>query len=644
VSAAAIPLRPVTRRSVQEQARSLPKELPLEALAEARDEPRFVVLLLAALQAGRDVDASILATGAALLRDPLYLGAALGRLSGDVAKGAVAALEDGRVVDPWLGASLCFFAAVWCQREQQAPPKALARWTRLFARRADGDDATAACASVARLLGDDDLTTLMAGVSGAEWDEVITDTSEWLLRAFVGDPADAVPENAPAVARTGPKIGRNDPCPCGSGKKYKRCCLGKPLAGPPVVRTVDDLMALSLPELLGLDLPTLAPELAEWVLEELLYLGEGEALLARLDAASEATALDLRERLVTYRLSLADVAGARAAAGGLGKGAWSLVEVGTATPAKAVKALEKAARGAVDEDGVDRLIDVVYAGLFSPFPALGILVARGAIADERVEQEAAWQLIATLHERRDQHGLGPWDASATWREGQAPGRVAVDKKALEGVRQELSTHEAARREAERAFTRAEKERARLESEATRAKQEAARAVTGGADAQELAVLRAELQALKGMHKSVHEERNALRREVAQWRAQADEEAVEEEEAVEPLDVDADEGGDGTTAPSGIRVPELPEGFLDHVNRLPPATGRTAMARLGELCSGRPTGWRETKPLQGFENVWRVKVGRSYRMLFRVHDGRLEVLDLVHRQDLEKKLNQLVALR
>jgi uncharacterized protein len=24
------------------------------------------------------------------------------------------------------------------------------------------------------------------------------------------------------------QAGRNDPCPCGSGKKYKRCCLGKP--------------------------------------------------------------------------------------------------------------------------------------------------------------------------------------------------------------------------------------------------------------------------------------------------------------------------------------------------------------------------------------------------------------------------------
>ncbi len=25
-------------------------------------------------------------------------------------------------------------------------------------------------------------------------------------------------------------VGRNDPCPCGSGKKHKQCCLGKPAA------------------------------------------------------------------------------------------------------------------------------------------------------------------------------------------------------------------------------------------------------------------------------------------------------------------------------------------------------------------------------------------------------------------------------
>jgi uncharacterized protein YecA (UPF0149 family) len=26
--------------------------------------------------------------------------------------------------------------------------------------------------------------------------------------------------------RTSPKIGRNDPCSCGSGKKFKKCCGG----------------------------------------------------------------------------------------------------------------------------------------------------------------------------------------------------------------------------------------------------------------------------------------------------------------------------------------------------------------------------------------------------------------------------------
>lgn len=29
------------------------------------------------------------------------------------------------------------------------------------------------------------------------------------------------------------KVSRNDPCPCGSGIKYKKCHLGKPLPGEP---------------------------------------------------------------------------------------------------------------------------------------------------------------------------------------------------------------------------------------------------------------------------------------------------------------------------------------------------------------------------------------------------------------------------
>ncbi len=33
-------------------------------------------------------------------------------------------------------------------------------------------------------------------------------------------------QRAPEPVRAGPKVGRNDPCPCGSGRKYKKCCGG----------------------------------------------------------------------------------------------------------------------------------------------------------------------------------------------------------------------------------------------------------------------------------------------------------------------------------------------------------------------------------------------------------------------------------
>jgi len=39
------------------------------------------------------------------------------------------------------------------------------------------------------------------------------------LRSENSEPADPKP-----LRREAPKVGRNDPCPCGSGKKYKKCC------------------------------------------------------------------------------------------------------------------------------------------------------------------------------------------------------------------------------------------------------------------------------------------------------------------------------------------------------------------------------------------------------------------------------------
>lgn len=38
----------------------------------------------------------------------------------------------------------------------------------------------------------------------------------------------AVRQGPAPIRSAAPKVGRNAPCPCGSGKKYKQCCLGKP--------------------------------------------------------------------------------------------------------------------------------------------------------------------------------------------------------------------------------------------------------------------------------------------------------------------------------------------------------------------------------------------------------------------------------
>ena len=45
----------------------------------------------------------------------------------------------------------------------------------------------------------------------------------WWAGFAEDQPVKPGPAPAGAPARNGAKIGRNDPCPCGSGKKYKKC-------------------------------------------------------------------------------------------------------------------------------------------------------------------------------------------------------------------------------------------------------------------------------------------------------------------------------------------------------------------------------------------------------------------------------------
>ncbi len=62
--------------------------------------------------------------------------------------------------------------------------------------------------------------------------------------------------------------------------------------------------------------------------------------------------------------------------------------------------------------------------------------------------------------------------------------------------------------------------------------------------------------------------------------------------------------------------------------------------VSRIAAGDHAALRGTRRLAVDRTVWRQRVGRDYRVLFRMTDEELEVLDVVNRQDLERTVRQL----
>jgi hypothetical protein len=62
--------------------------------------------------------------------------------------------------------------------------------------------------------------------------------------------------------------------------------------------------------------------------------------------------------------------------------------------------------------------------------------------------------------------------------------------------------------------------------------------------------------------------------------------------------------------------------------------------IGSLAAGDGSAFRGAQRLRINREVWRQKVGLSYRLLFRLGDESLEVVALVHRQDFERFIKSL----
>ena len=66
------------------------------------------------------------------------------------------------------------------------------------------------------------LETVGATYASADRAEIIGNDPIFDTPFRVSEAAAAMDKAKPV--RSGPKVGRNDPCPCRSGKKFKHCC------------------------------------------------------------------------------------------------------------------------------------------------------------------------------------------------------------------------------------------------------------------------------------------------------------------------------------------------------------------------------------------------------------------------------------
>jgi preprotein translocase subunit SecA len=69
---------------------------------------------------------------------------------------------------------------------------------------------------------------------GSTWKETAAIHEEAPSQSEIGDQQQSAIDNSQGqgqklepIRNRGDKVGRNDPCPCGSGKKYKNCCIRK---------------------------------------------------------------------------------------------------------------------------------------------------------------------------------------------------------------------------------------------------------------------------------------------------------------------------------------------------------------------------------------------------------------------------------
>ncbi|HEY5298831.1 MAG TPA: SEC-C metal-binding domain-containing protein [Verrucomicrobiae bacterium] len=669
-------------------------ELIAEVVA-ANNIKSFMYVLSAAAGAERRLDARHLARGAMMFPEHRWLGKIVVRMHGDVPEHLLTAIETTRL-DKVCEAAALHLIAAWCEEHRGGVlPDKLIPLARTVARKLKPNSMDQTDLHVLGFLRalaartkDAGLNTLLrqrySDIPDVKWKllegqaldlskNVMVGYSESVLE-FVAEKPKKTLADGNTMRRAVPRLGRNEPCHCGSDKKYKHCCIGKDeerlhhssdVAGLTqeelyaqieehlTVERLDKAEPFEMARLNPAKIPAalrdtyflrlVAFNLLDRAVEALEILGWSDALKEGWEhvmfGAGRTGRRDVAERLMRLRVphgfTEADL-----------DFNYRLLLAGDDS-ARCLQLIEENARKILQTEDMEDLLGLAYGVTFSKFPALGILLYRGVFP--LVPPDRALASFEQLLLARDRLNLPPDDPFSDLLDKKLSEHEVGDAKEAAELRKaqrslEVKAQEV--RELKDSLERLQKEILHREQKRETPTQIAPTAKPAPVDEQALKELRRKVEELKSALKERHHERNELRRELQ--KAHTDLETLQQNAA--PATSDETEAADREEelllpqdAPEihSVRLIEFPKGFQQALAGIPRHVARATIIMAGRLAAGEPAAFVGALRLKQVPNVMRQRIGSDYRLLFRLHPDRVQVIDLINRKDLDRRLKTLV---
>ena len=475
--------------------------------------------------------------------------------------------------------------------------------------------------------------------------------------------------------RTAEKVGRNDPCPCGSGKKFKKCCEGTAERGSHTLSLREEFEQLGgrsegirrhlFDRMAPADLARLDPvQLSTMQLIDGMRRlfsrhrwEDGERYLDELgkrnDLPSEIEGY--HEDLIHDAMSAGavEVAERHLAHADLPAEQRDQFELGRAMQRRTVDALdylERQARLGLDGDDTGRLVGLAFTVL-PHYPALGIVLARAALDPAR-----RWDsefLLEAIDEARDQLDIDPYEPWWEYFEdirGRADERSGLEHE-REALQARLEELRAGLRESQLRVSNLETELTRRESDLQRvstARPPVSSHPTKDGDGvesdEERRRLRRRIDELKGLIAEGANERAELRgllTELARDRSAHESRPSTATAAPDDGGRDCELPVQSDEWPRRLLIPAYSKLAQSALASLPRRVASEALTTVAVLASGDTGAWKSAKKMRTARGIYSARCGRDYRVLFRIDEAVLRCEAVINRRDLDSTLATLV---